>query len=60
MSLNFPAANSGNRSGGDAPRIQAVRTEQNQRPALLHRVTNAMEHGALVVFAAENHLAKGA
>ena len=58
MSLKLHAANIS--SGGDAPCAQNIRTAKSGRPALLHRVTNAMEHGALAVFAAENHLAKGA
>lgn len=60
MSLNHDTAGICSDHRGAEPRINGARAAKSGRPALLHRVTSAVEHGALAVYTAETHLAKGA
>ena len=61
MSLNHSAANSSSHHlSGAESRIHSARGAKSGRPALLHRVAAAVESGALAVYTAETHLAKGA
>lgn len=60
MSLNHHAAYINSTHCGAEPRTNGVRAAKSGRPTLFHRVASAVEHGALAVYTAETHLAKGA
>jgi hypothetical protein len=60
MSLNHHAASISSSHRGAEPRTNGLPAAKGGRPTLFHRVASAVEHGALAVYTAETHLAKGA